>query len=139
MELQQQRSSKLRHVGYTLPCFYFPSSSNTSIKPKCNKGVNLSVQNDVKSLYFCKGANATISDIWRHFLPLNSYPISSSFKGWYVFRICTAVNVFWRSKSWLVVSDVKSVNTSLSSNQLLGAWCNIKRCIWWISKVLLNA
>ena len=28
--------------------------------------------------------------------------------------------------SWLVVSNVKSVNTSLATNRLLGSWCNLK-------------
>ena len=41
-------------------------------------------------------------------------------------------NVFWRPSSWLVESDVKSVNTSLATNRLLGPWCNVKRCISWI-------
>ena len=41
-------------------------------------------------------------------------------------------NVFWRPNSWLVVSDVKSVNTSLATNRLLGQWCNVKWCMSWI-------
>ena len=41
--------------------------------------------------------------------------------------------VFWRPSSWLVVSDVKLVNTSLATNRLLGPWCNVKWCISWIT------
>ena len=41
-------------------------------------------------------------------------------------------DVFWRLSSWLVVSNVKSVNTPLSTNRLLGPWCNVKWCISWI-------
>ena len=43
-------------------------------------------------------------------------------------------NVFWRPSSWLVVSDVKSVNTSFATNRLLGPWCNAKWCISWIEE-----
>ena len=41
--------------------------------------------------------------------------------------------VFWRPSSWLVVSDVKSANTSLATNRLLDPWCNVKWCISWIA------
>ena len=49
-------------------------------------------------------------------------------------------NVFNGPNSWLAVSDVKSVNTSLATNQLLGPWCNIKRHCpkWWGSQPFNN-
>ena len=61
-------------------------------------------------------------------------------RGWYwKWLICTHdmhhYNVFWRPNSWLVVSDVISVNTSLATNHLLGPWCNVKWCISWIKPV----
>ena len=35
----------------------------------------------------------------------------------------------------MVVSDVKSVKTSLATNRLLVPWCNVKWCISWIESL----
>ena len=79
------------------------------------------------NLYICNHANATTSDIWRHFVLLNSYPVFSSLRVDRCIYDMHYCNVFNGPNSWLVVSDVTSVNMSLATNQPLGPWCDVRR------------